>query len=448
MEQKIEFDNKEIRIMKTFKVTFLALSRSFDFEMKSDMDITPIFNDFMLVFITDIDYENLTIKINPLQQNTQEFRKNLGLFVQKYKDSKPEIQKSNTYFKFFTENEHFFFLSNHTPSKEQVNQLNLYLIAMKDNLDYETFSKQMKDDFGEIFNNYDSQVFGKQTKNKIGESDKSKRICRFCKKSSDETTFKKVAHTISEALGNKKIVTNDECDSCNEKFGLGIENDLITYLAPYRIFFGVKGKNGIPKLKEKKNYEIENTGTGTIKIGQTLTDEEIEKLDDTNLDDFKLKLETNQTITAQNVYRALVKYALGTINKTKIENFTETIEWINCNKDFDNLPEVAILQDYDLFLDHPQIMIYLRKNDNLNFPYVVAEFGFTFFRFVYIIPATSKDNIDFTKEEDYKRFWDFFKHYSSVPNWTFTKMNDKVARKCTMNLNFEKRKDNEQMPNG
>ncbi len=431
--------------MNTFRVSFLALSRSFDFEMKSDMDIIPIFNDFMSAFITDIDYENFTIKINSLQQNTKEFREKLDLFIQKYKNNKPEIQKLNTYFKDFVEDEYFFFLPNCMLPKEQINQLYTYLIAMRDNIDYEILSKQMDTDFAELFNNYDINVFGEHTKNKIGESNKSKRICRFCGKDSSKVTFKKVAHTISEALENKKIVTNDECDNCNKKFGEGIENDLITYLNPYRIFFGVKGKNGIPKLKEKKNFEIENTGTGTINIGQTLTDEEIEKLDEIKPDDFKLKLETNQTITAQNVYRTLAKYALGTIDSANIENFTETIEWINCKKNFDNLPKVAILQDYSLFLSHPQLMVYLRKNDNQNFPYAVAEFGFTFFRFVYIIPATNKDSVDFTEEENYKTFWNFFKHYSSGSKWTFTKMNDNIARKCVMNLNFEKQKNNEQM---
>lgn len=423
--------------MNTFNVTFLGLSKIFAFEIKSDKDIQPIFNDFMSLFITDIDYENFTIQINILQQNTEDFRKKLDLFVQKYKQNKPEIQKLNTYFKDFEENEYFFFLPNSTFSKEQLNQLTIYLMAMRDNLDYETFCKQMENDFGEVSKNYDIQVYGKQTIKKIGESDKSKQICRFCKKNKDETTFKKIAHTISEALGNKKIVTIDECDSCNEKFGKGIENDLITYLSPYRVFFSVKGKNGIPKLKEKKNYEIENTGTGEIKIKQTLTDEEIKELESSNIDDCKFKIKTNQTIIVQNIYRTLVKYALGTLDNKYLDNFTETIDWVNNNKDFDTLPKIAILQDHSLFLDHPQIMTYLRKNDNKNFPYAVVEFGFTFFRFVYIIPATAKDEIDFTKEENYKKFWDLFKHYSSTSNWIFKKMNDTIPKKYTMNFNFK-----------
>ena len=86
---------------------------------------------------------------------------------------------------------------------------------------------------------------------KIGESDKSKRVCRYCNKKSPEVSFKKVAHSISEALGNKKIITNDECDACNEKFGEGIENDLILYLNLYRVFLELEGRMGFLSLKGK-----------------------------------------------------------------------------------------------------------------------------------------------------------------------------------------------------
>jgi hypothetical protein len=301
----------------------------------------------------------------------------------------------------------------------------------------------MNNDFGELFDNYDIKVFCEQTRNKIGESDKLKRICRFCNKKATETTFKKVAHTISEALGNKKIITNDECDKCNEKFGTGIENDLILYLDLYRNIFAIKGKNGIPKLKGR-NFEIETIITDEskkeTKIKQFLTDDE---LNDPNHNDFQLKCETNQKFTAQNVYKTLTKYALGVIEKADLNNFTETIEWVNGNNNIDNLPKVAIFTSYELFLKHPQITVYLRKNGNTNLPYAVAEFGFTFLRFVYIIPATNKDSTDFTEDDNYNKFWEFFKHYSSQQNWAFKSLNDNVARQFTINLNFEQRKNDE-----
>ena len=85
-------------------------------------------------------------------------------------------------------------------------------------------------------------------------------------------------------------------------------------------------------------------------------------------------------------------------------------------------------------------MVYLRKNEDCKLPYAVAEFRFTFLTFVYIIPNSSRDATDFTQDDNYKYFWDFFKHYSKVPNWTFINLNDNTAKPFIINLNFEERK--------
>lgn len=417
--------------MNNFRITFLALSRSLDIEIKSDNEIDEIINDFIMVFAKDIDYENFKVNIESLQQNTTDFKNKIDLVIQKYKTSEPKIQQINSYFKDLKDDEYFFFFPNSEISKDQSFQFYNYLSAKEKNEDYETLTNQIDDLFGALRDKYEMFAFDENTRNKIGETDKSKRICRFCNRGSKEVKFKKVAHSISEALGNKKIITNDECDSCNEKFGIGIENDLILYLNLYRNVFGIRGKSGVPKLKGK-NFEMENNGT--IEIKQYLTDEEV---NDSDRDDFKVKLETSQELTAQNIYRTLSKYALSVIDKNLIEHFGETIKWINGEVSFDNLPKVAMLTSYDLFSYHPKLMVYIRKSDDFELPFAVAEFRFTFLTFAFVIPKSSKDNIDFTNAEDYKKYWQFFKHFSSVPNWTFTKMNDTSARKFTMNLNFE-----------
>lgn len=421
--------------MKEIKITFLALSRTTELDIKSNNEIDPIINDLLMVFAKEIDYKNFKINIESLQQNTPDFKTKIDSVVQKYKNVEPKIQQINSYFKDLKDNEYFFVFPN-AFSKEQSFQFYNYLSALEKNEDFEKVTKEIDDLFGVLMDNYEMFAFDENTRNKIGEPDKSKRTCRFCNKPNGDVFFKKVAHSISEALGNKKIITNDECDSCNEKFGTGIENDLILYLNLYRIVFGIKGKNGVPKLKGK-NFEIKNKGT--IEIKQILTDEEI---NDPNRDDFKIRLESAQNITEQNIYKTLSKYALSVIDRTQIANFSDTIEWINGTKNIDNLPKIAMRTSYDLFTIHPRLMVYLRKTDDCKLPYAVAEFGFTFLTFVYILPNSSKDTTDFTQDENFKHFWDFFKHYSSVSNWKFQKMNNNTARKFVMNLNFEPKEKN------
>ena len=98
-----------------------------------------------------------------------------------------------------------------------------------------------------------------------------------------------------------------------------------------------------------------------------------------------------------------------------------------------------MLTSYGLYSNHPQIMVYLRKTENQNLPYAVAEFRFTLLTFVYIIPKASCDKVDFTNESNYDYFWNFFKHYKSDKNWNFVKMDDVVSRIFVMNLNFEEK---------
>ena len=423
--------------MKNFKLTFLALSRTTEMEIESENDISLILNDLLMAFAKEIDYENLKINIYYLQQNTEEFRAKINSVIQKYKTFEPKIQQINTYFKDLKDNEYFFIFPNDTIHKQQSFHLFNYLSALQKGEDFEKISKEIDELFGVLMDNYEMFAFDADRKNniKIGESDKSKRVCRYCNKKSPEVSFKKVAHSISEALGNKKIITNDECDACNEKFGEGIENDLILYLNLYRVFFRIRGKNGIPKLKGK-NFEIEIKNEETITI-DILSDEEIAVSD---CNDFQVRLETTEKITTQNIYKTLSKYALGVIDRTQIVNFKDTIEWINGKKNIDNLPKIAILTSYDLFSTHPKLTVYLRKSKDDKLPYAVAEFRFTYLTFVYIIPNSNTDTTDFTQDNNFEYFWNFFKHYSSIQDWSFQKMNDNTIRPFVMNLNIGKNK--------
>lgn len=71
------------------------------------------------------------------------------------------------------------------------------------------------------------------------------RICRVCKRSTDEgATFKKYAHIIPQALGNRELVSVEECDACNSSAGMGLENDLITFLSPQRATLPLRTKKG------------------------------------------------------------------------------------------------------------------------------------------------------------------------------------------------------------
>src|SRR5690554_4718175 len=136
--------------MKSLRISFLALSRSTDLEIKSQSSIDEIASDFFVTFAKEIDYENKKINIEQLQENTSDLRSKIDLIVQKYKSSIPVINQLNTYFKDLKDNEYFFFFVNSNISSEQSFQLYSYLSAVNNNEDFETKSKEMNELFGEL----------------------------------------------------------------------------------------------------------------------------------------------------------------------------------------------------------------------------------------------------------------------------------------------------------
>ena len=115
---------------------------------------------------------------------------------------------------------------------------------------YENYVDYYNNCWKDIDDNYEMIFFDNRnnTMRSIGEKERSKRICRFCGLKIPNTSFDSKSHSISEALGNKIIVTNDECDDCNANFGEHIERDLINYLDFFRVYFGIQRKGGQAQL--------------------------------------------------------------------------------------------------------------------------------------------------------------------------------------------------------
>ena len=97
----------------------------------------------------------------------------------------------------------------------------------------------------------------------IGEPNRDIRVCRFCGKSKPKVKFCKKAHALSESLGNKFIINNEECDTCNELFS-SIEQDFYNRHAFHLTCFDVKGKNGSRKVKTEEMSIFYQDGILTI----------------------------------------------------------------------------------------------------------------------------------------------------------------------------------------
>jgi hypothetical protein len=406
-------------------LSFVALSNSKDITAKADINIIL---EFISLFKSQINYETRQIQLECLQVNSTDLSQRIDEFCKKYASTNPIIYKIKDYFRSLDKDEYFLVMP---ITQEDKTDVYLYLSSLKDGVNFDKEKKMYDSLFKDLLQVYSLYAFDGTKRRKIGEKDKTKRICRFCKGKEPNVTFKQIAHAISEALGNKNIISLEECDDCNGKFGRGIEHDLILYLQIYRSFFSVNGKNSNNIHLKGANYEIKRDSSGVYHIDYKLeTDSPSEE--ELNA---PLLLKSTEMISLQNIYRSLAKYALSVIDRTQLCFFENTISWINGETSITVLPKIAVLVEYALFSEHPKIVLYQRRANNNKLPYCVCEFHFTCLTFVAIIPLSNQDNCDFTDIADYEDFWKAFKHYQNM-EWKFVDFSDDVKRIFKMKINF------------
>lgn len=300
---------------------------------------------------------------------------------------------------------------------------------------YEDMMKSYGELYKDLLSHYELHGNDGAKKIEIGPKDKDKRICRYCHKDSTETTFKEVAHTISEGFGNKGIITNDECDVCNSYFGREVEPALMEYLDFFRVWIGVQGKKGQIHHKYGGNYEFERLANNSYKLDITLTDEEMAALKPGAPENVKLR--SQQEVELQNIYRSLVKYALGVLQPEYMSPFDKTVEWLLRKREVEKLPLVRMEIALES-VDQPKVIVMLRKSDDESLPYAVSEIQMMNIRFLLIIPLCDERDHAFLGNDYWERFVSVFKMYKVI-TWQLQDFSDKRKRQLVMNVGFEKR---------
>ncbi|MEQ9855131.1 MULTISPECIES: HNH endonuclease [Pectobacterium] len=388
-----------------------------------------------------------------LIKNTKELRFRVNQYINKYKNKSPSLNRLNTFIKTLEEDESFYLL----PATENVSQTQLIKIqtslslAHLDIANRDAYIKNFNSNFSDFIFQYSidgvdpREVKGKK---KIGEGFKANRVCRFCNNKNEQpTTFSKEAHAISESLGNKKIILNEECDFCNEYFDKNIERDIDTYLKLYSSFFRVKNKdNKVSKIKGKnfsfeyinKNFDEHDAHIDFVLAYRPTnpescnSDSEPPKI---------LDLHFHQKIRNQNIYKSLVKFALSVISSSKdLYEFNETIEWIKSpTKFYENLPKIAILKNYQFYHKEPSLLVYRSKNKRQDLPYAVGEFHYTFLTYIFIIPLFNSDEIEFSQQSNFDYFVKFFPQFKKLDGWNFEDFSNYEEKEFVIKTIFSQR---------
>ncbi|MBW8728990.1 MAG: hypothetical protein JF625_28060 [Inquilinus limosus] len=205
--------------------------------------------------------------------------------------------------------------------------------------------------------------------------------CRFCGRSR-ETTFRKLAHTFPEALGNKWVISLDECDDCNEKFSL-YENALADSMAPLLTLGGVKGKaNKVRQTGRSEGSSVlrRENGVDRPRISVAINGGDFKDAFGFNpsTGEFRLNMPiAGIPFRPRHAFKALCKMAIALLPEADLAQFASLRSWILDPKDSVDFPFLDVGISMASIGNAPPFAIgtLLRRTDRSNpIPYMLFLF--------------------------------------------------------------------------
>ncbi|MBK3759431.1 HNH endonuclease [Stutzerimonas frequens] len=404
--------------MDGLRLNFMTLDGGFEIAVAPTTDDSKRFFIDLLSCFGELENNQLIVRSE--QKATGELKRKVSNFTKFHSFSNPRLNRLSSIISNLAEGEYFLILEQIPADTATKHHLEVYL-EMLNKTNGELTPEEFRDEinsravlFGELLGIYNIHLPRNDRRTIIGNAKKDDRKCRFCGGYlKDGATFSKVAHAIPEALGNKNLILADECDECNKYFGDNIEPNLIEYFDVYRAFLGVKGKNGAPTISYKNGKILHQDGMAVVVA---------EKIETTPESDLIVRFKKSKSFTPVKLYKALCKITLSTLSEQDLHGLSATLRWLRYEDSLPgNLPRVAVNVINGAFSKAPQITNYIRKTENSNLPHIVSEFKLGSFVYVYIVPFSTKDTVDFSDPSAFDYFWKQLNHYNQVPGWRFDK---------------------------
>ncbi|MGH8507082.1 MAG: HNH endonuclease [Stenotrophobium sp.] len=392
------------------KLFFITLTGGFEMNVRySTYDSEHIRG--LLSLFGEVNGDKLSISV--IQSATPELKRRVAAFAAERSEAIPQLQALSKNINDLGDSE-FFVMPPEKASSSADQLVYEQLVHRLNNEGDETYGDHINRLFGDLLTQYDLVLRRTDRHVLIGPKNVDRRKCRFCggTTAQESVKFKKVAHAIPAALGNKHLKLADECDTCNSHFGDNIEPALIEILNIQRVFLGTQGRgssDGRPTLKYQSETLVHDGQRMVVKT--------------TNISEdaagvLTVRLGKGVRFVPANCYRALVKIALSVIPAEQLPHFRRTILWLRKGeKQSGRLPKVATAIVPLPPDPSAQISLYIRK-ENSELPHVVAEFRLGCFIYVYALPYSDLDSSDLYGFFDRPKFREVFRHYASVSSWT------------------------------
>ena len=252
----------------------------------------------------------------------------------------------------------------------------------------------------------------------IGEPDENKRICRFCGKSVPSVSFKKIAHAIQDALGNKLLFCYEECDTCNHDLAM-VEDQFRILMDFRRSIFRIprKGTTKAAKVVGKDFIIVPDTKGDPIMY---LMKDNIEKSIDATKP-FVHHFELKSPIVNEQMYKALCKMVVDMLPSCELQHFKNTIEWIK-SEDFmpDTLPSIWLinLPCNNPVFKQPILDVFLNnRQTSQKAPYCTGIVWLYDIAYIFIVPLVDVDAGQYKYDKDLEGHWIFMKKWLDLYQW-------------------------------
>jgi len=225
--------------------------------------------------------------------------------------------------------------------------------------------------------------------------DKHSVYCRFCGKRAPDVTFRKVAHAFPESIGNKCLISYEECDECNDLFARTVDDHFGRYSLLARCASGVVGKRGVPSIKCSDGVSRVDWKEGRMCImdggyeGFVRIDEEKKTICITG---------SRQSYVPRLVYKCFVKMALSIMPSGDLGFFQRALDWLQLKDYRDDLWNTDyFFQVKCAFTPGPHpyrriwTTLFCRKNPNVYLPHYLFFVAFGNYCYQLVLPFSEED---------------------------------------------------------
>ncbi|MCC9608917.1 hypothetical protein LOC68_07860 [Blastopirellula sp. JC732] len=226
------------------------------------------------------------------------------------------------------------------------------------------------------------------------------RRCRFCGRGRPEVRFKKLAHAISDFLGNLSIISMNECDECNTFFGEGCEDHLSKATMLLRTLVGIPRKNSVEstfkdRIRDEELRIDSKPGAVNIRVPEPNSIDGL-LVDGVLPDMIPLRGDLrSQPYVPIEAVKALVKFACSVSPKVELAQIQGAIDWVGGRHtvQFSSFPVgFAFTPGAEAAGEKVSHVILIRRRDAGPEPYLWFLIQFRNFRFQVPVPFCSADD--------------------------------------------------------